>query len=76
MTLNGKAQYSEHLRGKKHRKNMKRIRGSAAVGASLPTKMVVPEGTVFIIEQSAILKDATSSYLLSLYAKSLLRARL
>ena len=79
MWLNGKAQYSEHLRGKKHRKNMKRMpvaRGSAAVGASLPTKMVVPEGTVFIIEQSAILKDATSSYLLSLYAKSMLRARL
>ena len=76
MWLNGKTQYSEHLKGKKHRQNMKHMRGSAAVGASLPTKMVVPEGTVFIIEQSAILKDAVSSYMLSLYAKSMVRARL
>ena len=76
MWLNGPAQYSEHSRGIKDRKNMKRIENAKAGRVDLPTKMVLPEGTVFIIEQCAILKDATENYLLSLYAKSMLRARL
>ena len=42
----------------------------------LARKIVVPEGSLLIIEQVAILKVATANYLLSLYARSLLRARL
>ena len=79
MWLNGPAQYGEHSNGRKHRKYVKRLaRANAGLVdvKRLARKIVVPEGSLLIIEQVAILKDATANYLLSLYARSLLRARL
>ena len=75
MWLNGPIQYLEHSSGKKHRKSLNRI-GEHRRKIDTHKGIVAPHGTVLIIEQCAILADATEKYMLSLYAKAILRARL
>ena len=75
MWLNGPTQYLEHSSSKKHRKSLNRI-GEHQRKIDKHKGIVASHGTVRIIEQRAILADATEKYMLSLYAKAILRARL
>ena len=85
MWLNGSTQVEDHRIGKKHRQNTKK--GGAVWTNDGKQKVeqwridrrkgiVVPQGTCFVLEQVALLKDATEKYMLSLYAKAAFRARL
>jgi hypothetical protein len=74
MWLNGPTQFSDHLIGKKHRKHRK-----AGGRKQRPTRdkgIEAPPGTVFLVEQIALYKDAVSQYTLGLYSRALLRSRM
>ena len=72
MWLNGDTQWLEHLIGRKHKKNLKRDPGPEPKSEGL----VVPIGTVVVIEQTAIYTDAIRRYMSSLYERGLLRSRI
>ena len=81
IVLNGATQWEEHKIGKKHTDNKK------CQDTGLPKKrkadkkdkgVVIPLGTMYIIKQTAIYEDAkaTAHYVLALYQRAQLRARL
>ena len=78
MWLNGRIQYEDHCIGKKHRKNVKRIANPSKVILKIERDkgVVAPRVTTIIIDQSAIFKDSKDHFMLSLYAKAALRARM
>ena len=85
MWLNGETQVDDHRIGKKHRRNTNKSgvewtnSGKQKVehwGINRRKGVVVPRGTCLVLEQVALLKDATDKYMLSLYAKSAFRAKL
>ena len=73
LALNGRFRYEDHVRSYMHRRRLRRI---GAPPKKRGKGVEVPPGTAILIEQNAILEDATSSYMLALYAKAALRARL
>ena len=70
MSLNGPTQWEDHKIGKKHKKNLK------PKPEPRSAKVIVPTGTVIIIEQTAIYYDAVQRYTLTLCKRRLLRSRL
>ena len=70
MGLNGLMQWEDHKIGRKHKKNLKPKEPEPK------PKVIVPTGTVIIIEQTAIYYDAVQRYTLTLYERGLLRSRL
>ena len=68
--LQGHLMWEDHKTGKKHQNQKK---GKPAKQAP---KVIVPTGTVIIIEQTAIYNDAVQRYTLTLYKRALLRSRL
>ena len=70
MWLQGHSMWEDHKKGKKHQDQKK---GKPAKQAP---KVIVPTGTVIIIEQTAIYNDAVQRYTLTLYKRALLRSRL
>ena len=68
--LQGHLMWEDHKIGKKHKRLLK---GKPAKPAP---KVIVPTGTVIIIEQTAIYNDAIQRYTLTLYKRGLLRSRL
>ena len=79
--LNGATQWEDHKICKRHKDNKK------CQDKGLPKKrkadkkdrgVVIPLGTMYIIKQTAIYEDAmaTTHYVLSLYQRAQLRARL
>ena len=79
MFLNGPVQWEDHRIGKKHKKRLKRFLGLAASsGGKLAADkgLVVPRGTVAILTQEALWRDATMAYVASLVARGLVRAKL
>ena len=77
MWLNGPTQYEDHLIGKKHKLNSKpRRRRKDNSSTQCGKGVVIPTGTALIIEQSALWSDAVSRYVLDLYCRASLRARL
>ena len=64
-------EYEEHCASRPHRRqrreNRRRILGKG---------VVLPPGTALIIEQTALWQDAAQQYLLTLYARAALKARL
>ena len=67
MGLNGRSMWEDHKRGHKHKKHLK---------PKPAPKVIVPTGTINIIEQTAIYNDAIQRYTLTLYMRGLLRSRL
>ena len=78
MWLNGRFQYEEHCKQRKHRKNVKRIADPSKVILKIERDkgVVAPRETAFIIDQSALFKDSKDHAMLSLYAMAALRARM
>ena len=85
MWLNGLTQVDDHHIGKKHRKNTNKAGVQWTNDGRQKVEqwridrrkgVVVPRGTCLVLEQVALLKDATDKYMLSLYAKSAFRAKL
>ena len=86
MWLNGPLQWEDHRIGKKHKKNILRKENGLPVNSKCGSKkktstskgVEIPKGTAFLIEQNAIYDDAVAvnTYILSLYNRGLLRARL
>ena len=70
MWLNGPSGWEVHKIGHKHKKNLK------PKPEPRNAKVIVPTGTVIIIEQTAIYYDAVQRYTLTLYKRGLLRSRL
>ena len=68
--LQGHLMWEDHKIGKKHKRQKK---GKPAKPAP---KVIVPTGTVIIIEQTVIYYDAVQRYTLTLYKRGLLRSRL
>ena len=68
--VNGREAWKDHKIGKRHRRLLE---GKPAKPAP---KVIVPTGTVIIIEQTAIYNDAVQRYTLTLYKRALLRSRL
>ena len=68
--VNGPEAWEAHKIGKRHNRLLK---GKPAKKAP---KVIVPTGTVIIIEQTAIYNDAVQRYTLTLYKRALLRSRL
>ena len=66
MGLNGRTHWEDHKIGKKHKRNLK---------PKPEPKVIVPTGTVIIIEQTAIYYDAVQRYTLTLYKRRLLRSK-
>ena len=75
MWLNGMGQYNDHVLRKKHRNNLNKRVGHEQRDRR-DKGLVIPRGTAIIIEQGAILSDATEQYMQRLYANALLRSRL
>ena len=75
MSYNGMGQYNDHARSKKHRHNLNKRIGHEQRDRR-DKGLVIPRGTAIIIEQGAILSDATEQYMQRLYANALLRSRL
>ena len=75
MWLNGPTQFSDHLIGRKHRKNRK-ARDEKQPCPTRDKGIEAPPGTVFLVEQVALYKDAVSQYTLGLYSRALLRSRM
>ena len=67
--VNGRLMWEEHEIGKRHKRLLK---GKPAKPAP---KVIVPTGTVIIIEQTAIYYDAVQRYTLTLYKRRLLRSK-
>ena len=67
MWLNGPSGWEVHKIGHMRKKNLK---------PKPEPKVIVPTGTVIIIEQTAIYYDAVQRYTLTLYKRRLLRTRL
>ena len=83
MWLNGPTQWEDHRIGKKHKKNIWRQENGFPANSKCGKKkkstgkgVEIPKGTAFLIEQSAIYDDAVKTFILSLYKRGLLRARL
>ena len=74
MWLNGPEQWQDHLISKKHKKHKKKLFQPEPEPDS--KKIVIPTGTVIIIEQTAIYNDAVRMYMLSLHERAQLRSRL
>ena len=75
--LNGPTQWEDHKLGLKHHKNSKgESRKSHPNTKKKREGIVIPKSTAFAIYQSALYADAASQYMLSLYRRHLLRARL
>ena len=75
MWLNGMDEYNDHVLRKKHRNNLNKRVGHEQRDRR-DKGLVIPRGTAIIIEQDAILRDATMQYLHRLYSNALLRARM
>ena len=75
MWLNGMGQYNDHVLRKKHRNNLNKRVGHEQRDRR-DKGLVIPRGTAVLIEQGAILSDATEQYMQRLYANALLRSRL
>ncbi len=80
MWLNGPTQWEDHQIGKKHKKH---CRSGPARSATRPRRarrdrgiVILSKGTALLIEQEALLKDALSTYMLSLYGQAAFRSRL
>ena len=58
MWLNGMDEYNDHVLRKKHRNNLNKRVGHEQ-GGGRDKGLVIPRGTAIIIEQGAILSDAT-----------------
>ena len=69
--LNGLIQWKEHKIGRKHRLNLKKRKKPEP-----KPKVIFPDGTVIILEQTAIYYDAVQRYTSTLYERGLLRSRL
>ena len=85
MWLNGLNQWEDHLIGKQHSKVLKVLNRWESKKKSKRDKqrrvepnkgIVIPENTCFLLQQAALISDATQLYMLSLYARSAFRARL
>ena len=78
MWVNGPEQWQDHSIGKKHKKcsKIKKYGTPEPVPEPKSEGLVIPKGTVIIIEQIAIYNDAVRLYTLSLYERGLLRSRL
>jgi hypothetical protein len=78
MWLNGRFQYEEHCKQRKHRKNVKDPvdPGKVILKRERDKGVVAPRETAFIIDQSALFKDSKDHAMLSLYAMAALRARM
>ena len=78
MWLNGRIQYEEHCKQRKHRKNVKHLvdPGKVILKRERDKGVVAPRETAFIIDQSALFKDSKDHAMLSLYAMAALRARM
>ena len=64
-------EHAEHLASRPHRRR-RREEGGRVLGKGV----VLPPGTALIIEQTALWQDAAQRYLLTLYARAALKARL
>ena len=64
-------EYKQHCESRKHQKHLRRNRTGI-----LEKGVVIPPGTALIIEQTALWQDAAQQYLLTLYARAALKARL
>ena len=82
MWINGLNQWEDHLIGRKHRKilnkcvSKKKKKGDAQRRVEPKKGITIPENTCFLLQQAALISDATQLYMLSLYRKSAFRARL
>ena len=70
-------QLNEHVIGRTHRRSLKYGAGARrARRPEVPPKVVVPDKTAILVEQTAIFSDAVGSYVLSVYRHVAIRARL
>ena len=79
MWVNGVGQWKEHKMGKKHKKHLKRLRLERKAGTSSDKSLKgieIPKSTVVLIEQAQLLDDAVGVFLLDMYRRSAIRARL
>jgi len=77
--LNGPTQYDDHVRGGKHRKAVKSMPQPPTTRPrdTRPRDkgVAAPPGTVLLVEQAAIYRDAVAHYTFALYRRALLRSR-
>ena len=71
---NGFGQLADHLRQKRHRHTRRGVRTKSTSAHKLP--IVIPEGTAVLIEQTALLADAVQHYIMELFRRAAIRAKL
>ena len=81
MWLNGVDQRKDHKRGRKHTQRLKRLRLERKAGTYVPARgsdkaIEIPKTTAFLIEQAKLLDDAVGVFLLDVYRRGAMRARL